>query len=150
MSVLWPNSISFQLICHNNVDFFVPVFATWFVGGRTSVVSPITTSQNIAKQLSTLDVRHVFCGPCSVDGVVKAGDSIKLMATNRPYEVKEVGIFRPTQPKFVAKPALEAGDVGYVLVASDDADKRAGRARFRFYRDRGYEIHHHDLGRTGS
>ena len=36
------------------------------------------------------------------------------------------------------------------LVASDDADKRAGRARFRFYRDRGYEIHHHDLGRTGS
>jgi GTP-binding protein LepA len=50
-----------------------------------------------------------------VDGVVKAGDSIKLMATNRPYEVKEVGIFRPTQPKFVAKPALEAGDVGYVI-----------------------------------
>ena len=50
-----------------------------------------------------------------VDGVVKAGDTIKLMATNRPYEVKEVGIFRPTQPKFVAKPALEAGDVGYVI-----------------------------------
>ena len=36
------------------------------------------------------------------------------------------------------------------LVASDDADKQAGRARFRFYRDRGYEIHHHDLRRTGS
>jgi GTP-binding protein LepA len=50
-----------------------------------------------------------------VDGVVKAGDTIKLMATNRPYEVKEVGIFRPTQPKFVVKPALEAGDVGYVI-----------------------------------
>lgn len=36
------------------------------------------------------------------------------------------------------------------LVASDDADKHAGRARFRFYRDRGYEIHHHVLGKTGS
>jgi len=36
------------------------------------------------------------------------------------------------------------------LVASDDADKQAGRARFRFYRDRGYEIHHHDLRKTGS
>lgn len=35
------------------------------------------------------------------------------------------------------------------LVASDEADKQAGRARFRFYRDRGYEIHHHDLARTG-
>ena len=36
------------------------------------------------------------------------------------------------------------------LVASDDADKQAGRARFRFYRDRGYEIYHHDLRKTGS
>jgi len=35
------------------------------------------------------------------------------------------------------------------LVASDDADRTAGRTRFRFYRDRGYEIHHHDLGKTG-
>jgi len=34
------------------------------------------------------------------------------------------------------------------LVAADEADKQAGRARFRFYRDRGYEIHHHDLART--
>jgi len=34
------------------------------------------------------------------------------------------------------------------LVADDDADKEAGRARFRFYRDRGYEIFHHDLGRA--
>lgn len=36
------------------------------------------------------------------------------------------------------------------LVASDDAERQAGRARFRFYRDRGYEIHHHDLGRSVS
>ncbi|OGA13608.1 MAG: DNA polymerase III subunit chi [Betaproteobacteria bacterium RIFCSPLOWO2_02_FULL_63_19] len=36
------------------------------------------------------------------------------------------------------------------LVASDEADKNAGRVRFRFYRDRGYEIHHHDLGRLRS
>ena len=34
------------------------------------------------------------------------------------------------------------------LVANDDEDRQAGRARFRFYRDRGYEIHHHDLGRA--
>ena len=50
-----------------------------------------------------------------MDGVVKQGDTIKLMATNRPYEVKEVGIFRPTQPKFVAQPELSAGGVGYVI-----------------------------------
>ena len=33
------------------------------------------------------------------------------------------------------------------LVAIDDTDKQAGRARFRYYRDRGYEIQHHDLAR---
>lgn len=50
-----------------------------------------------------------------VDGVIKPGDVVKLMATNRPYEVKEVGIFRPTHPKFVQQPELSAGSVGYVI-----------------------------------
>ena len=50
-----------------------------------------------------------------VDGTVKAGDQVKLMATNRPYEVKEVGVFKPQQPKFFVQPKLSAGDVGYVI-----------------------------------
>jgi GTP-binding protein LepA len=50
-----------------------------------------------------------------VDGSIKPGDVVKMMNTNRPYEVKEVGIFRPTQPKFVAQPELAAGSVGYVI-----------------------------------
>ncbi len=50
-----------------------------------------------------------------VDGSIKAGDPVKLMATNQQYEVKEVGIFRPTHPKFVAQTSLECGDVGYVI-----------------------------------
>ena len=31
------------------------------------------------------------------------------------------------------------------VVARDDEDKRAGRARYAFYRDRGYAIRNHDL-----
>ncbi|HEY5752530.1 MAG TPA: translation elongation factor 4 [Chthoniobacterales bacterium] len=50
-----------------------------------------------------------------VDGSIKAGDPIRTMATNKGYEVKEVGIFRPSQPKMVAQDVLEAGDVGYVI-----------------------------------
>jgi GTP-binding protein LepA len=50
-----------------------------------------------------------------VDGSVKAGDPVKLMATNGSYEVKEVGIFKPQQPKFFAQDVLNAGDVGYVI-----------------------------------
>ncbi|HEX4985451.1 MAG TPA: DNA polymerase III subunit chi [Burkholderiales bacterium] len=32
------------------------------------------------------------------------------------------------------------------IVGTDDADREAARARFRFYRDRGYEIRTHQLG----
>ena len=31
------------------------------------------------------------------------------------------------------------------IIGTEDADREAGRARFRFYRDRGYEIGHIDL-----
>ena len=50
-----------------------------------------------------------------VDGSIKAGDNVRLMATDRAYEVKEVGIFRPQQPKFFPQDQLALGDVGYVI-----------------------------------
>lgn len=34
------------------------------------------------------------------------------------------------------------------IVGQDDEETQAGRLRYRFYRDRGYEITHHDLGAT--
>jgi DNA polymerase III subunit chi len=34
------------------------------------------------------------------------------------------------------------------LVGTDDDDRRLARDRFRFYRDRGYEIKHHDLSKS--
>lgn len=36
------------------------------------------------------------------------------------------------------------------LVGADDDDRRLARDRYRFYRDRGYEIHHHDLAKAGA
>ena len=33
------------------------------------------------------------------------------------------------------------------IVAQEEAERLAGRARFKFYRDRGYEIRNHDLAR---
>jgi GTP-binding protein LepA len=65
---------------------------------------------------STFDTyRGVVIYARIVDGTVKAGDPVRLMATNRSYEVKEVGIFRPQQPKFFAQDKLQAGDIGYVI-----------------------------------
>ena len=34
------------------------------------------------------------------------------------------------------------------IVSLDDEDRRAARSRFRFYRERGYEIRTHDLSKT--
>ncbi len=35
------------------------------------------------------------------------------------------------------------------IVGSDDEDRRLGRERFKFYRDRGYELRHIDLSQIG-
>ena len=65
---------------------------------------------------STFDMyRGVVVYVRVVDGAIKAGDMVRLMATNSSYEVKEVGIFRPQAPKFVPQPELGPGDVGYVI-----------------------------------
>ena len=34
------------------------------------------------------------------------------------------------------------------IVGTDEKDSRLGRERFKFYRDRGYELRHFDLNRT--
>ena len=50
-----------------------------------------------------------------MEGTIKAGDPVKLMSTNEAYEVKEVGVFKPQNPKFFARDKLIAGDIGYVI-----------------------------------
>ena len=35
------------------------------------------------------------------------------------------------------------------IVSREDGDRRAGRARYGYYRERGYPISHHDLGEEG-
>lgn len=35
------------------------------------------------------------------------------------------------------------------IVSLEETDRQAGRERFRFYRDRGYEIHTHEIGKKG-
>ncbi|MFV0519073.1 MAG: translation elongation factor 4 [Lachnospirales bacterium] len=45
------------------------------------------------------------------DGKMKKGDSVKLIATDKTYEIVETGFFAPG--KFMANDGLFAGDVGY-------------------------------------
>ncbi len=58
------------------------------------------------------------------DGSVKAGDTIRLMSTNKKYEVTEVGVFAPGHTP-VAE--LKAGEVGYISASIKQvADARVG------------------------
>jgi len=52
-----------------------------------------------------------------VDGQVKPGQNIKMMATNKKYEVDEVGIFQPNMKK---TNSLTAGEVGYIIAGVKD------------------------------
>jgi len=52
-----------------------------------------------------------------VEGKVKKGTKIKMMATNKEFEVVEVGVFSPGP---IALDCLSAGDVGYVAASIKD------------------------------
>ncbi len=65
---------------------------------------------------STFDMyRGVIVYLRVVDGLIKAGDQVELMAAGNRYEVKEVGIFRPGLQKMTAQDRLQSGDVGYAI-----------------------------------
>ncbi|HBI3488458.1 TPA: elongation factor 4 [Staphylococcus aureus] len=54
-----------------------------------------------------------------VDGVVKAGDKIRMMATGKEFEVTEVGI---NTPKQLPVDELTVGDVGYITASIKNVD----------------------------
>ncbi|MGO1370027.1 MAG: translation elongation factor 4 [Senegalia sp. (in: firmicutes)] len=59
-----------------------------------------------------------------MDGVIKKGMQIKMMATDKYFEVTEVGIFSPGMLEI---DALNAGDVGYVAASIKNVvDARVG------------------------
>ncbi|MCL2822154.1 MAG: translation elongation factor 4 [Firmicutes bacterium] len=58
--------------------------------------------------------RGAVCLVRIVDGSVKQGTKIKMMATGKEFEVTEVGFF---SPKNVPAPLLSAGEVGYLCAS---------------------------------
>lgn len=68
--------------------------------------------------------KGVVCITRVFDGSVKVGSKIKLMATNKVYEVTEVGVFTPG---VLPISSLSAGDVGYVTASIKNVrDARVG------------------------
>ena len=68
--------------------------------------------------------KGVVCIVRVKDGKVKIGDKIKLMATNKVYDVTEVGVFTPN---VLPIGSLSAGDVGYISASIKNVrDARVG------------------------
>ncbi len=68
--------------------------------------------------------KGVICHVRVKEGSVKEGTSIKLMATEKIYEVTEVGVF---SPQLVPIGELKAGDVGYITASIKNVrDARVG------------------------
>ncbi|MGN0145379.1 MAG: translation elongation factor 4 [Clostridium sp.] len=68
--------------------------------------------------------KGVVCIVRIKDGKVKVGDKIKLMATNKVYDVTEVGVFTPN---ILPIGSLSAGDVGYITASIKNVrDARVG------------------------
>ncbi|MBC1484241.1 elongation factor 4 [Listeria sp. FSL L7-1509] len=68
--------------------------------------------------------RGVIANIRIVDGVVKAGDRIRMMSNGKEFEVTEVGVF---SPKATPQDALLVGDVGYLTAAIKNVgDTRVG------------------------
>lgn len=56
--------------------------------------------------------RGVVCHLRLVDGVIRKGDKIRLMAAGRTYQVNDLGVFTP---KITSRPQLASGEVGYLF-----------------------------------
>ena len=68
--------------------------------------------------------KGVVCIVRIKDGKIKIGDKIKLMASNKVYDVTEVGVFTPG---VLPIKELSAGDVGYVTASIKNVrDARVG------------------------
>ncbi len=61
--------------------------------------------------------RGVVILVCVKEGIIRRGDTIRLMATGAAYQVVELGV---RTPKEVAREYLMAGDVGYITASIKD------------------------------
>ena len=66
------------------------------------------------------DFRGVIVNVRLVDGTLKAGEGIFLMASQVASEVKEVGILTP---QLIKVPMLKAGDIGYIATGLKDVER---------------------------
>ena len=88
-----------------------------------------------------------FIPHCRADEAIAADTPVLIAAAGEPAGAAAASCEVMLNLAADCPPGFERHARLLEIVAQDDADRAAGRARFKFYRDRGYEIRNHDLGK---
>jgi DNA polymerase-3 subunit chi len=110
------------------------------VHGRVRVLTASAEMTQSLDRLLWLDPPLAFLPHCRMDSAVASETPIwvdERLEHSGPAAVL-VNLHREPPPFFSRFERLAE------VVAADEADVVAGRARFRFYRERGYEMRRHD------
>ncbi|MSQ70743.1 MAG: DNA polymerase III subunit chi [Betaproteobacteria bacterium] len=110
---------------------------------RVLIFSPdAAIAGQIDRQLWTWQATG-FLPHCFVDDPLAADTPILIARSDdsAPHDQVLMNLSDASPPSFSRFQRL------IELVGTEESDKQSGRARFRFYRDRGYEIVHHDLAK---
>jgi DNA polymerase-3 subunit chi len=111
-------------------------------GKRLLIYAPQgDTAQRIDRMLWTWQATG-FVPHCAAQDPLAADTPVLIAAGMEAGTLCEVLLNLSADPP----PAFERYERLLELVAQDDPDRRAGRERYRFYRERGYRIADHDLG----
>lgn len=101
-------------------------------------------AQKIDKLLWTLQPTG-FLPHCMARSALAAETPVLITgdATDTPHDEVLLNLHHEWPPAFSRFQRLVE------IVGLEDEDRQAARARFKFYRDRGYEIQNHDLSKNG-
>jgi DNA polymerase III subunit chi len=119
------------------------VAKAWRVHGSVRVLTPDAETTSHLDRLLWNEPQLAFLPHCRMDSPIAAETPIwidEVLEHAGPAEVL-VNLHREPPPFFSRFERLAE------VVGCDDESLAAGRARYRFYRERGYELRQHDWSR---